>query len=167
MNQETSKTRRKVNEDDVKASGFRSLEGIGRVINVSSAENRVRVTIECCGLTCKMDTTAQGAKTAARIGLLTVGDRVLFRAKPIVFEGTTLLLGIVEVGSLGATGEDYCILNVEKWTPEGTALTGSLQLQFPSHIALAKPHRLAPRGDNGKVFWTLLPDEEGVEAIVN
>jgi hypothetical protein len=32
---------------------------------------------------------------------------------------------------------------------------------------MAKPYRLAPRGESGRVFWSTVPDAEGVEAILN
>jgi len=158
--------RRKVNDDDVKASGFRALEGIGTVRSCAIGGNKLRMTIETCGITCKLSTSAKGAGHAAKIDLVSVGDRVLFRARPTVVDGTTIHVGIIEVGALGAAGGEFCVWNVEQWTHDGFAVTGDVRLQFPEPVRRGEPWSLALRADDGRILWTPVGDTP-VEPIIH
>ena len=149
--------------DALRAVGLRTLEGLGTVHGVSATTDHVRISIGCCGITIKLNTSVPAAKEAAKVGLLSPGDRVLFRARPVGMSGATVEVGIIEIGSLQAIGEEFCLCGVEEWV-DGCARIGETLVEFPAAVAEAKPWLMAIRGEGGRLLWSVAPEEEGFEA---
>lgn len=149
--------------DALRAVGIRSLEGLGDVKSVAATTDHVRITIGCCGITIKLNTSVPAAREAAKVGLLSPGDRILFRARPVSINGATIEVGIIEIGSLQAIGDAFCLCGVEEWV-DGSARIGESLVQFPGTIALSKPWLFALRGEDGHLLWSAASEEEGVES---
>lgn len=155
----TRSPRRHPTRDALRAVGLRTLEGLGTVAGVSASGYQVRISIECCGITVKLHTSVPVAREAAKVGLLSPGDRVLFRARPVGMSGSTIEVGIIEVGSLQAIGEEFCLCGVEEWVGD-SARIGETLVQFPASVAAAKPWLLSIRGEDGRLLWGATPGEE-------
>jgi len=159
------RTRRQVKEDDLKAAGFKAVEGLGTVLSYSHINGRTRMRIRAMGVICAIDTAAAGAFDGAGRGHASVGDRVLFRGKPLEVNGTEVVLGSLEVAFVGASSPESFTWHVEQWTDEGLAKSGRVELVLPSRLVMAKPVLLEGVAEGKEIAWSAATDFEGAEDL--
>ncbi len=149
----TPPTHRQPKEDDLRAAGFKAVEGYGTVLGVSHSEGRTRLAVAACGITCLLDTTAAGAFVGAGGGRATPGTRVKFLGRPIEVQGTTVVFGSLEIAWVEPATPEAFKWHVEHWTEDGQVESGRVRLVVPSSLVLARPFLLQGKAVEGQLMW--------------